>query len=114
MTVIEQTLLNPTSDKQEVMTMCLTSTKGDYQPISVQIPSQTKSSQPKATPSKRPLKVVPDRVKAHVPGRAGGGWESSEDEEEVQMKQLEELSIQSPESDAVENAKEVAEDKCVS
>ena len=40
--------------------------------------------------------------------------ESSEDEEEVQMKQLEELSIQSPESDAVENAKEVAEDKYVS
>ena len=110
--MIEQTLLNPTSDKQEVMTMCLTSTKGDYQPISVQIPSQT-TSQPKAAPSKRPLKVVPDRVKAHVPGRAGGGWESSEDEEEVQMKQLEELSIQSPESDAVENAKEVAEDRYV-
>ena len=109
MNVIEQTLLSPTSDKQEVMTMCLTSTKGDYQPISVQIPSKP-VSQARTTPSKKPRKVVSDRVKTHVPGKAGGGWESSEDEEEVQMKQLEELSIQSPNSDSVENAREVAED----
>ena len=110
--MIEQNLINPTSDKQEVMNMCLTSTKGDYQPISVPI---AVTPSPQSTPSKKQQagsKSNIGQIRTHVPGKAGGGWESSEDEEEIQMKQLEELSIQSPNSDSmVEQAIEVSEEK---
>ena len=112
--LIEENLINTTSDKQEVMNMCLTSTKGDYQPVSVQISQKTGTTSQNSTPSRQKPVKRGKEIRVHVPGKAGGGWESSEDEAEVQMKQLENLSIKSPESSShIEMALEVSEDKYV-
>ena len=76
--------VNITDQRDEVMKMCLaTSEVGDYQAVEVQgqplQPSTMQASQTMKI-SQRSLGTSFMAGKKHVPGRAGGGWESSEDE----------------------------------
>ena len=69
-----------TDGKDEVMKICLTSSTGDYQPVIVSLPEP-------APPTDEPVKrssastsssVVQPKPKAHVKGKAGGGWDSED------------------------------------
>jgi len=96
--------VNITDQRDEVMKMCLANSEvGDYQPVEVQgqpLTSTMQTSQTMKT-SQRSLGTSFMAGKKHVPGRAGGGWESSEDENyDEPTNQLEqsmsEVSLSSP------------------
>lgn len=73
--IIDKTM-NAPDERAEVLKMCLTnSSTGDYQPVTVPMNTSTmKMSQMSISSS-----IVTG--KKHVPGKAGGGWESSDDDE---------------------------------
>ena len=77
--MFEQMLTFP-DDRKDVLEMCLAApSTGDYKPIDLPglkadsaMVASTISNQSSRTSSRK-----------HVPGRAGGGWESSSEEEEL-------------------------------
>jgi hypothetical protein len=73
--------LSPNDQRAEVMKMCLSSSTGDYEPVKMDdemefIPGATLADSRihKSKPISNPGSV---QVKPRVPGKAGGGWESS-------------------------------------
>ena len=93
--------ISPPDGKDVVMKMCLASSTGDYEPIDVPLPDITTTSSTSFLPRKQKTgsSSIP---KQHVPGKAGGGWESSDDSEgdvgKEQLKYIAELSLQSSSS----------------
>ena len=68
--------MNVPDERAEVLKSCLiNSPTGDYEPVSI---SMTASSMKMSQMSLEPVLVG----KKHVPGKAGGGWESSDEEDE--------------------------------
>jgi len=57
--------------KKQIMDLCLSNSTGDYQAVNMVDFSETVQSAPQ---TKCP------KVKAHTPGRAGGGWDDDDDE----------------------------------
>ncbi|KAJ9578693.1 hypothetical protein L9F63_005055, partial [Diploptera punctata] len=66
--VLEKLML-PTDDTAEKIKSALSSSPGDYEPVPVESHTIISTEVHKPVP----------RVRAHVPGRAGGGWESDDE-----------------------------------
>ena len=104
MDILERAM-SPSDSRDEVMQMCLESSTGEYMPVHIQaslttqsqVPSAKVPVQASAAASSSGSRVRPGR--GHVPGRAGGGWESSDSsagEETVeQLNKIAELSMTS-------------------
>ena len=84
------------------MKMCLAaSDTGEYQPVTVEMGASKMpvSMMSVSQRSKRSLGASVISGKKHVPGRAGGGWESSDDENEetnTLEQSMTEVSLSSP------------------
>lgn len=87
--------MSPSNQRDEVMKMCLTSSPGDYKPVSVDASVGQNSQVQHVKPPKQGN--FARHVKKHIPGKAGGGWESSgsEKEEPDQLEMMEALSVKS-------------------
>ncbi|XP_071444071.1 AP-4 complex accessory subunit Tepsin-like [Hetaerina americana] len=68
-------LLNSADDVNEDIKYCLYGPTGDYEPPIIEIKEEELE-----TPSSAACAAVPD-VKTHIPGRAGGGWETDDDDD---------------------------------
>jgi len=107
--------VNIPDERAEVLKMCLSpSPVGEYQPVQVPMSmSMMKMSQASMTSTLTQSTLITG--KRHVPGKAGGGWESSEDEEE-QVKSLSEISLGSPvkpKDVMIDSASEAIEDEAI-
>ncbi|XP_049802198.1 AP-4 complex accessory subunit Tepsin-like isoform X4 [Schistocerca nitens] len=71
-------LIHPTDDSNEMIKQALTSSSGEYTPVKI---DSLSSSQSQDAPHNTDVQKF--KVKSHVPGRAGGGWESDEDEKSL-------------------------------
>ncbi|TRY68253.1 hypothetical protein TCAL_07672 [Tigriopus californicus] len=92
---LENALTSP-DERAEVMAMCLKSDPGGYTPVSL-----TTSLSSESDPPQRQVLGLVTPVRTHIPGRAGGGWESSDEDEVLaekhQLKQMAALKIDSSE-----------------
>ncbi len=103
--MVESVMQTPLDGRAEVMEMCLqTSETGDYQPVELHLVDDGgfASPVPSQKVTSKPQYQQRMQVRTHVPGRAGGGWDDSDDgegdavaEQERQLKQLAEMSVQS-------------------
>ena len=93
MDILERAL-SPHDQRAEVMKMCLNSSTGEYEPVRVD--SEPVNARPISVKSSSKSSSV--KVKARVPGKAGGGWEStsseSDEETKAPSKTLQGLQIQ--------------------
>ena len=91
-----ESTMSPSDGKDVVMKMCLSSSTGDYEPVDLPAtirPDSARGTLPQAQ-ARSPRASAP---KPHVPGKAGGGWESSDSDEErkEQIDYIAKLSLQS-------------------
>ena len=87
---------NIPDERAEVLKMCLeNSPTGSYEPVPA--PALTKSVMLKTSTTSLTSSTNVIRGKKHKPGKAGGGWESSDDEDIGQS--LSEVSLTSPVKD---------------
>lgn len=92
---------NPDSERDRVLEVCSRSDTGDYQPVHVPSLDPEKRDQDFGVEGRKSAVAnaqKPRRSKKHVPGRAGGGWDSEEEEEisgQDQLKALEALAVES-------------------
>lgn len=82
LSTLENALAGP-DERAEVMAMCLKSDPGSYTPVSLTTSLSSESDTPKRIKTLAP--VTP--IRTHIPGRAGGGWESSDEDEVLAEKQ---------------------------
>jgi len=79
-----ESVINLPDPKQQILDLCLEDSTGNYEAI--HLPEVT------SLPNKI-NRTVRDKPKAHVPGRAGGGWEDSSDEEESTLGEYESMQL---------------------
>lgn len=91
--LIDKTVHIP-DEREQVLKSCLAqSAVGDYVPV--QAPTM-KSSMMMSMKSSKMMTSSTFIGKKHTPGKAGGGWESSDDEDEILSQGLSEVSLESP------------------
>lgn len=83
-------LIHPTDDSNEIIKQALTSSSGEYTPVKI---DSLSCSQSQETPHNTDVQKF--KIKSHVPGRAGGGWESDEDEKSLPNPQLQSVNSDS-------------------
>ncbi|XP_046398374.1 AP-4 complex accessory subunit Tepsin-like isoform X2 [Ischnura elegans] len=67
-------LLSPTDDFNEDIKYCLYGPAGNYEPPVIELKEENLEASSEVVPS--PV----EEVKTHIPGKAGGGWETDEDD----------------------------------
>ena len=95
--LLESAMSSASSDgKDVVMKMCLSSSTGDYEPVDLP-PALSGEAGTSGIQQQQQRAKTARSPKQHVPGKAGGGWESSdsEDERKEQMDYIAKLSLQS-------------------
>ena len=87
MEMVEQFLTFP-DERKEVLEMCLaTPSTGDYKPIdlpSLETPALDPMMMSSYSNSVNPM-LTSVSVRKHVPGKAGGGWESDDEDDSVSL-----------------------------
>ena len=79
--LLEKTL-SPTDSRDEALSVYLASSTGDYEAVLVQ-PHESVSMENITEPVNQvesALQKRPVRARKHIPGKAGGGWSSEEEE----------------------------------
>nr|CAD7441231.1 unnamed protein product [Timema bartmani] len=66
--------LNPPNETEEIIRSALTSSTGDYTPVSI-VSKSTQYVHPNLSPTAKSTA----KAKVHVPGKAAGGWESEDE-----------------------------------
>ena len=89
-----ESVMNLPDPKQQILDLCLEDSTGDYEAI--HLPEVS-------IPQNRIKYSVIDKPKAHVPGRAGGGWEDSSDEEESTLGEYESMQMSEENLEESEN-----------
>ncbi|XP_040576635.1 uncharacterized protein [Lepeophtheirus salmonis] len=80
--LVEESLVF-TNEKSRIIEECLSSeSPGDY--VAVNIPQTSSTLISSSSPDNSKLKKSSPTHKAHIKGRAGGGWESDEEEEKIE------------------------------
>ena len=93
-----ESVMNLPDPKQEILKLCLEDPVGDYQPLV--LPCQ---------PVSRP-RTVSSPAKPHTPGRPGGGWSSSSEDEESALEEFNtSLSLQTEQTDRSSEQRAVLE-----
>eukprot|EP00092_Neocalanus_flemingeri_P036041 GFUD01039241.1.p2 GENE.GFUD01039241.1~~GFUD01039241.1.p2 ORF type:complete len:409 (-),score=98.72 GFUD01039241.1:53-1279(-) len=88
-----ESVINLPDPKQQILDLCLEDSTGDYEAIHLPEVSSYKVKQ-----------SVNYKPKAHVPGKAGGGWEDSSDEDESTLGEFESMQISEENLEESENS----------
>ncbi|XP_021920669.1 AP-4 complex accessory subunit Tepsin-like isoform X2 [Zootermopsis nevadensis] len=80
-------LMHPTDETAEKIKSALTSSPGEYEAVPVDLMTDSDVDIQPAEAQKATVKI-----KAHVPGRAGGGWESDDDIQQEEVSELQQYS----------------------
>merc|ERR1719495_549265 len=96
---IVDSVLTVPDPKKQIMDLCLSNTTGDYQAVCLPISTEAKQNEKKEVPYS--IKNV-KKSKAHTPGRAGGGWDDDEDnDEKAQLDLLSSLRVSDTDEDNI-------------
>ncbi|GFG32724.1 hypothetical protein Cfor_12294, partial [Coptotermes formosanus] len=116
MDILEK-FMHPTDETAEQIKSALTSSAGDYEAVPVdQLIDSSMENQ------LTQVHKVTMKVKAHVPGHAGGGWESDDDIQQQQLPELQKsssansgslTSVDSVEKIEVTPGKEIVNEFCI-
>ena len=108
-----ESVINIPDPKQQIMELCLKDDVGSYEPVYLPgLPSVEGRRMGGRLPQ-----AAGEVPKVHVPGRAGGGWEDSSDEEQARLEELseslvsEDLTLESTLTSSVEN--KIVKDFCL-
>jgi len=92
-----ESVINLPDPKQQILDLCLEDSPGEYEAI--HLPQVGVNQQ---TPMH--VSVGAHKPKAHIPGKAGGGWEDSSDEEDLTLGEFESMQLSGEAHDESENS----------
>lgn len=89
-----ESVINLPDPKQQILDLCLEDSTGDYEAIHL----------PEVGQEHKKLRHAHiEKPKAHIPGKAGGGWEDSSDDDELTLGEFESMQLSEENLEECEN-----------